>query len=215
MSIDLANQTQLYLGLFEKETHRLFRLLAADMETGIDIGADQGEYSLYMASRTNASTVLAIEPGVAAETLLAQNLTLNGLGESSRIKTVKCYLGDGSDGTRMLDDLVDKSLAENKLPMFIKIDVDGAELAILRGAQRLIGAGQVRWLLETHSLDLERSCISTFKSAGYAVQVLPNARWRAVLPEKRTVEHNRWLVAVRQDDPLLAETRLGRDFGTS
>jgi hypothetical protein len=57
----------------------------------------------------------------------------------------------------------------------------------------------VRWLIETHSLDLERGCIELLAGHGYVTRIIPNAWWRIAVPEQRHGEINRWLAAYRED----------------
>jgi hypothetical protein len=75
------------------------------------------------------------------------------------------------------------------------MDVDGAEAEILKGASLLNGLGGVRWLIETHSRDLERECVEQLKAAGFETRIIRNAWWRVLIPELRPVEQNRWLAA--------------------
>src|SRR5207253_6056803 len=46
MNLDLASQTQIYLGLFEREVYSRVGVLSAGIATAIDIGAAYGEYTL-------------------------------------------------------------------------------------------------------------------------------------------------------------------------
>jgi hypothetical protein len=75
---------------------------------------------------------------------------------------------------------------------FAKVDIDGGECDVLPG---LIGLPTI--LIETHSKDLEEVCTAFLEEHGYATRVIRNARWRALWPEYRPLEHNRWLVAER------------------
>jgi FkbM family methyltransferase len=43
------------------------------------------------------------------------------------------------------------SLMENTIPDFIKIDVEGSELRVLRGAEKILKAGKTKFLIEIHS----------------------------------------------------------------
>jgi hypothetical protein len=129
---------------------------------------------------------------------LRNNLQLNSLKGSSRLKLFSHCLGSTvSEGVMSLDSL----LPDISFPCFIKVDVDGEEEEILKGSERLNQRQGVRWLTETHSHDLEIACEARLRRANFKTVIIPNARWRAVLPELRPCGHNRWL-AVWNDDAV-------------
>jgi hypothetical protein len=192
MALSLRHQTQIYLGLFEREVHAWLGRLSRGIHTAIDIGADSGEYTLFLLTRTNAARVLAFEPNPESLPLLQENLKLNSLAESSRLELSTALVGD-SDGASKVS--LDSLVGSMQLPCFIKMDVDGAEAEILKGAARLNGLGGVRWLIETHSRSLECQCIEQLKAAGFETRIIRNAWWRVFIPELRPIEHNRWLAA--------------------
>ena len=201
MDLDLRSQSQLYLGLFERETLPWMRRLAAGITTGVDIGADQGEHTLFLLAKTKAQRVIAIEPDRSHRPLLLHNLALNGLLTTPRLALLSAYVGAGS-GMFALDQLL--PLIDG--PCLIKLDVDGAEASILASAPQLLARPQVRWLIETHSAELEEHCVELLSQAGHTTLVIPNAWWRAVLPELRPHDHNRWLVA-SHEAALLGRSR--------
>jgi hypothetical protein len=192
MALSLRHQTQIYLGLFEREVHPWLVRLSRAIHTAIDIGADSGEYTLYFAMRTNAARVLAFEPNPESLPQLQENLKLNSLAESSRLELSTAMVGE-SDGADKVS--LDSLAGSMQLPCFIKMDVDGAEAEILKGAATLNGLGGVRWLIETHSKSLESQCLEQLKAAGFETRIIRNAWWRTLIPELRPIEHNRWLAA--------------------
>jgi hypothetical protein len=80
-------------------------------------------------------------------------------------------------------------------PCLIKVDVDGAEVDVLAGARMLNTQPGVRWLIETHSAELEAGCVRQLESFGFTTRIVPNAWWRVLVLETRPIAHNRWLVA--------------------
>ncbi len=54
----------------------------------------------------------------------------------------------------------------------IKIDVEGAEAMVLRGAQRLISESRPRLFIEVHSRALARECADLLGAGGYAFTTL-------------------------------------------
>jgi hypothetical protein len=200
MELDLASQSQLYIGTFEREVYRSLERFSADIRSAIDIGAREGEYTLYFLAKTRAQRVIAFEPEMAIHPQLMSNLELNHLAHDPRFTLIANFVGarDG-DNERTLDSLMDSI----STPCLIKIDVEGGEASVLQGAQRLLQLPQVRWIIETHSQDLEQQCVLTLREAGYETRIIPTAWWRGVLPELRVSEvirFNRWLAAARVGD---------------
>ena len=195
MELSFRHQTQIYLGLFERETHGWLKRLSREIHTAIDIGADRGEYTLLFLMRTKATRVLAFEPSPESLPLLHENLKLNSLADSRRLEISPAMVGDSDGAGRIrLDSLIESI----QLPCFIKMDVDGAEAEILKGATALNRTGGVRWLIETHSIELERECVKQLEAAGFETRIIRNAWWRVVIPELRPIEHNRWLAAWKE-----------------
>jgi FkbM family methyltransferase len=129
----------------------------------VDVGANIGEYTLRAARLVGpAGDVHAFEPSPASFTLLQANVAQNGY---ENVAAVRAALGD-SNGTVSLRIEEDPSLnrldlvsetqpvpcitvdsfrldsywaPQNRRIDLIKLDVEGAELLVLRGAERLPG----------------------------------------------------------------------------
>lgn len=194
LELDLRHETQVWLGLAEREVHRWLRKLSVGINSGIDIGAASGEYALYFLTQTSASTVLAFEPHGESRELFIRNITLNGLQKDPRWKLLEQFVGTSDEAPYCTLNSISHHVQG---PCLIKIDVDGGEGAILRGADVLLDRPDVRWIIETHSQALEMDCLHILNTAGYKTQVVPNAWWRGVIPEQRPIPLNRWLIAYR------------------
>jgi hypothetical protein len=196
LELSLQTEMQMYLGLFEKEIHFWIEGLTCNIATAIDAGAAYGEYTVFFLMKTNADAVYAFEPCTDLHGRLRNNLQLNSLKDTNRLKLFSHCLGStASEGVMSLDSL----LPEIRFPCFIKVDVDGAEEEILKGAERLNQRQGVRWLIETHSHDLEIACETRLRRANFKTVIIPNAWWRAILSELRPLSHNRWLAAWNDD----------------
>jgi hypothetical protein len=192
MNLNLTYQTQLYLGLFERETHPWLKRLSKGITTGIDIGAADGEYILFLLEHTRASKIYSFEPDPIMMSRLNSNLRLNHELELEHLQMSTRFVGRSSSGDIVCLD----SLAEDiRCPCLIKMDVDGTEAEILAGASAIKAMPDIRWLIETHSEKLERSCVKSLQGAGFKTEIIRNAWWRAIMPEQRPIPHNRWLVA--------------------
>jgi hypothetical protein len=192
MSLDLRSQSQIYLGLFERELYPWLRRYTADIVTAIDIGAGHGEYSLYFLAKTGACRVLSFEPDRASRGHLVHNLDLNGFAVDPRLCVCGGFVGASGYSLDIFSSLITP-------PCLVKIDVDGGEYDILTSAPRLLRFSGITWLIETHSPQLEADCITILCEAGYTPRVIANAWWRTIVPEQRPSPHNRWLVAPRRN----------------
>lgn len=193
MNLDLRHRTQLYLGLYERELYAPLTAQLREAEVAVDIGAHDGFYSLIFTKNKNISDIFCIEASASYLDQLRSNLELNGLQHDPRIHLLQSYVSYGSEqGTRSLDDIVGTAPRRT----FVKMDVEGSELDILRGALRLHSQQRTSWLIETHSKMLEEQCISFLAERGYSTRIIPNARFRILVPESRSEVHNRWLLAI-------------------
>ena len=77
--INLRSQTQLYLGLWERETFDTIRRASRSAEWFVDIGAGQGELCTLFATLRHVRRVVAIEPIEPAVIALRANLDHNSI----------------------------------------------------------------------------------------------------------------------------------------
>jgi FkbM family methyltransferase len=166
-----------------KELIFLHRFLKPEM-TFFDIGANQGEYTLFAAKRVTRGHVFSFEPLPAMQKVLASNIQLNGFKNVSvlayglsdtkgvlPIFEVKdrheglatFYPGEReSDGKYFVDlNVLDDEFRDRALTRmdFIKIDIEGGELPALKGAQKLIRKFRPVVMVEINE--------ATYRMAGY------------------------------------------------
>ena len=196
MQVDFAHETQRWLGLQEREIHGLLRRFSEGIRTAVDVGASDGMYTLYFLARTPAQKVLAFEPCSERLSLLKANLALNHLEDNQRLEMVPKFVRASLGADSVTLDSFAPSIVP---PCLVKVDVEGGEAELLRGAPSLLGWRGMRWIIEVHSKDLEEECIEILRAAHYRTQIVPNAWWRAVVPELRPLELNHWLVAVQEN----------------
>lgn len=138
-----------------------------------DIGAHVGFYSLMAAPRVKQ--VFAFEPdpdnySVIQEVIARNELSniaaypaaisdsngqltferSNGLRMSGHIAGVGCDGADSGERLAVPAFTLDEFCRAHPLPTFIKIDVEGAEAAVLRGAARLLREQRPTLLIEVH-----------------------------------------------------------------
>jgi len=141
--------------------------------------------------------VIAFEPDPAMLGRLRQNLELNpSLADRVRVLPYVVGAADGEERdpvTRSVDALIAK--ADIPPPNFVKIDVEGAEVDVIRGMRATLAEHRPTLLVETHGAQLEKDCAAVLTMAGYQVRIVRNAAWRKLYPEWRPIGDNRWLVA--------------------
>jgi FkbM family methyltransferase len=151
--------------------------------TAIDVGAHMGAYSLIL-SKT-CEKVVALEPQEAVRRVLLRNLRLNkvnnvhvlpfavssmsgisveivGAGDTARV-----LLGKGSVITITIDDVV-KRFFSSKGSDFIKIDVEGHELEVLKGALKTLKERKPLRLVEVWEYN-NNNVRRLLEEAGYRV----------------------------------------------
>ena len=147
-------------------------------DTAIDVGAHYGVYTLLMAAKCGqGGYVVAFEPDPHAREILARNVTLNPNLKQPIIESAACFdaIGEAvlfSRGGNAQSSLVrsgvefshthnseeiivatltlDSYLSRHDLePRYVKIDAEGAEVRILKGATNLL-AGNAEIICELH-----------------------------------------------------------------
>jgi hypothetical protein len=203
MGLSLQSQAQIYVGLFEKETHPWLNRLSKGTATAIDIGVAHGEHTIYFLAKTKAAQVFAFEPDAGCIPFLRENLALNGVDRSDRLQLSTRFVG-ASDTEQQIR--LDSLAGSVHAPCIVKMDVDGGEEEILKGAKTFNTLPGVRWLIETHSKELEAACERILTAAGFQTRIIPNAWWRTFVPELRPVAHNRWLAAWKTGEILPSDS---------
>jgi hypothetical protein len=204
LHLDLASETQIYLGLWEQETYRFIRSALSSCRWFIDVGAGKGELSILLATQPNVAKVIACEPVASEVEILRMNLKLNASILKAPIEIVPNCVGTESLANAIpLEHLG----VDYTFPGLIKIDVDGAEMDVLRSGLGFLKGGAATLLVETHSKALERECIAFLEEHDYQCRIIPNSWWRLIVPEQRAIEHNRWLWAQPHSALLLDRVR--------
>lgn len=175
-----------WLGSYEAAKARLFARHIQRGNVVYDVGANVGFYTLLSASCVGADgKVVAFEPLPRNQLYLRRHVALNNASNVQIIDAAVCDRSgearfddsrDPSMGelaptggitvkTVSLDELIDQGAIP--LPDLIKIDVEGAEDAVLRGAADLLKRHKPRIFLATHGTRAHQSCCAHLTQAGY------------------------------------------------
>ena len=192
---------------------RRFREVCGAGGTVVDVGANVGMYTLHAAAAVGpGGTVHAFEPTPHVADLLTDNVQLNGLREAGIVTVHRCAVAD-QPGTAALAVYEDNNGHNTLYPKqegdptvavevttlddaldgahvdVVKIDVEGAELRVLQGMDRVLAASpEVTVFCELASEHLLRSGSSAeeflrrLEDLGWRVQVVeePTGRPRAL-----------------------------------
>jgi FkbM family methyltransferase len=182
---------RLLLGTYEQEQSALFQKHIHAGDQVLDIGAAAGYYTLLAAKLVGpAGRVVAFEPDPTNLRYLRAHVLQNGLDQVSVLPialadssgTARFGSGTGSGTGRLTDEgqaevavrrLDDLAAEKCFAPQRVKIDVEGAEVAVLRGGERLIREHRPTIFLSTHewiTSGVHRACCDLLEAWGYRLQ---------------------------------------------
>lgn len=166
---------------YERELLNYLRLLGIRGECAIDVGANIGNHSIFFAAFL-AEKVISIEPNRDLVPVLRANLSVNdcqyeiitaamgaetGLGWISYPLENNIGAGKVTKGAGDVDIITLDQAAPRKGVFLIKIDVEGMEMDVLKGAAQLIDAQHPDLVIEA-STAAEFYAIDVFlRSFGY------------------------------------------------
>jgi hypothetical protein len=187
-----------WLGLYEYELATWLRRLCRAGTRCVDVGAYNGYYALTLAKLTGAP-VLSYEPDSEAMARCRRNLALNPtLAPLIELRAVSVGARCAGGSVSLDDELLPRARRTRPSCWLLKLDVEGAELEVLQGAQQFLELMRPHLIVETHSAELEEACGQALRAAGYSPRVVTQRR---VLRQDRSwppgiPSHNRWFVAV-------------------
>ncbi|HXW58394.1 MAG TPA: FkbM family methyltransferase [Solirubrobacteraceae bacterium] len=190
---DYLHRAIFFLGEWEPETTRLFRRLAHPGWTVIDVGANAGYFSVVAGSLgAPGSRVVAFEPNPQLGNMIAQSILLNpelditleraAGGDRAGMMALHMSPEDRNSGLSTLRaDLyphaptlqvpvlrLDDYCTEHDLrPDLLKIDVEGFEAPVLRGAGWIIEDRVASWVVCEMEPDDPSELISFMRRRGY------------------------------------------------
>lgn len=207
-----------WLGSYEADKVKAFADALRGKWVVYDLGANVGYYSLIASTLLGKmGHVIAFEPDIRNISFFRRHLSMNGINNvqivdaavSDQSGTAVFWQEAGRSMGRLSDDggvavrtvALDDLIRESRVPVpdVMKIDVEGAEMRVLRGAQRALSELQPLIFLATHSATLQQESRVFLSSLGYTFVPIGSA----------SVEINDELIAV----PRNSSAGLAHAFG--
>ncbi|MCF3136930.1 FkbM family methyltransferase [Streptomyces olivochromogenes] len=179
---------------FEPELARLGDLCPAGCGTAVDVGGWYGPWTRRLSAR--ARQVVTVEPVPHLARLLASafpaNVRVIQAAAADRPGIARLWLPPDDAGDRGVSSLVRRDIHGRALEVprvtldelglrdvgFIKIDVDGGELAVLRGATALLARDRPALFVELEARIQPVAPVVTYlRLLGYEGWVLPGSTW--------------------------------------
>lgn len=157
-------------------------------DTVFDVGAHTGYYSLLASTLVDGEgRVWAFEPDPRNARYLRDNVDANGRANvrvteaavSDERGTARFGAGTGTGTGRLTEggDIEVRTLTldgfcrrRQLVPSAVKIDVEGAEDRVLRGAADTLRTARPVIFLSTHGPEVREACLALLESAGYRVE---------------------------------------------
>ncbi len=183
--------TRLLLGTYEPEQSGLFHQHIRPGDQVLDIGAAVGYYTLLASKLVGTKgRVVSFEPDPNNLQFLRSHVAQNGLSQvtilpvalADETGTARFGGGTGTGTGRLCENgvvqvavrrLDDVAAEMNLRPQHLKIDVEGAEMAVLLGGRQLIERCKPTIFLSTHEKivpGIHRRCCELLMQWGYQLQ---------------------------------------------
>ncbi len=185
----LSSGTSFYRGHYEPEKTRAIGTVVQPDDVVFDIGAHVGYFTVLMSNIVGkGGKIIAFEPRGINKRFLKRHLKAN---HCDNVKVIEACVGDRGGKARLetrvgtgtgfvsetgnvevdmvvIDDLV----ASGQLPKpdFIKMDVEGGEMRVLKGARQVIETHKPRMILATHGDVIDAECQAFLKERGYELE---------------------------------------------
>jgi len=180
-----------WLGSYEFEKRMVFERLVKEEGIVFDIGAHVGFYTLLASDLVGANgKVFAFEPLPRNLHYLKEHLKLNSV---SNVTIVDAAVSDSCGSARFterassstgriaskgelcvktisLDELIEQG--QLQIPDYVKIDVEGAEMLVLSGAESMLANAHPIVFLATHGTEIHRECCEFLRSLGYHLSAI-------------------------------------------
>lgn len=188
-------QPWMAMGVYEPHVAALIKSELKPGDVFYDIGANAGYFTLVAARAVGPTgKVIAFDPNPKNVLTVREQISLNGLESICTVEPLavsdECgsfhfvvtavnanahlqeigapHVGDEGKIIEVQSVTLDKFVADHPFPALIKMDVEGAEVAVLKGSRELLrGPNAPRFLVSTHSDELDRESKNILRQNGY------------------------------------------------
>ena len=176
-------------GTYEPKNVEAIQKTVRENDVAYDVGAHVGYFTVLMGDIVGSEgKVIAFEPRGLNLGYLQKHVSVNNC---ENIKIISKALGDHSghamletrtgSGTGYVSDTGDEEIEITSIdelvdsgalppPNFLKIDVEGGEMAVLRGAKSVIERQRPRMILATHGDAIDAECRALLREWNYDMQ---------------------------------------------
>ena len=179
-----------WLGTYERDKMECFREYLRPGSVVYDVGANVGIYTVLACRMVGVEgRVFSFEPSPDNVQRLAENIRVNKFNNVEIVPSAvsvtdgfatfdseadPCVRKISESGALRVETVsLDSFVASGKpFPNLMKIDVEGAELDVLRGAQKLLVEHGPTIFLATHGEQVHAECVSFLKELGYGLTFL-------------------------------------------
>jgi FkbM family methyltransferase len=187
-----------WLGSYELEKQSVVKTYTKPGMTAFDLGANAGFFTLMFSRLVGAAgNVWAFEPLAENVHMLRQHIQLNHLRnvtivqaaissasglapfEKAKSNAMGRVTTNANSNYRVPTLTLDQIIADGGSPMpdIVKVDVEGAEAAVLEGAEGLLRSGHAIWLIALDEDTTRDWCVDRLDRAGYRLSTLRGVPW--------------------------------------
>lgn len=198
---DVISDNIAFLSYYEWELSEIIKNLSSNSSIMVNAGANMGYFSLIFLSNSPKGKLLAFEPNPSVSILLEKNIFQNNFSERTLIikKALSATVGnipfncgssdkqsgwghvDNNSHTYVEATTLDINFLNNEIIDILKIDVEGFEFEVLKGASKLLCDKRIRniffeindGMLETNGISSE-TVIEYLHKFGYSVKKITN-----------------------------------------